>query len=628
MQDSIIHAKKELEETFDIINEAITIHDKDFNIIRANRAAEKMLGLLFHKILSQKCYKSYHGTDCPPEICPSCQTLKTGEPCVSEIFEPYLDKYLEIKALPRFDSDNQLIGLVHVVRDITKRKQAEGLLRESEEKYRRQFDEALDAIFIADATTGILIDCNRAASELVGREKSELIGKHQQIFHPPEEREEKFSRTFRQHLEEKEGRSLDAKVITKGGKIRDVSIKANLFEINGRKILQGIFRDITERKRMEEELLKARKLESVGILAGGIAHDFNNLLQGILGNVSFAKRLSNPENKIYKILDKAESSYMRAISLTNQLITFSKGGEPVKKTVFIRNLIKDTTNFTLSGSSIRSKFNIPDNLWPVDVDEGQITRVIQNIVLNARDAIPEAGTINVTAENTTVREKENIALNNGKYIKITIEDDGIGMPQKNLTKIFDPYFTTKDKVSEKGMGLGLAICYSIIKNHEGLITVESKPKVGTTFHIYLPASEKEIEKKKEAKVLSLTEKGRLLIMDDEEVVADITKEFLKHIGYEVEVARDGEEAIELYKKAMESEKPFDVAILDLTIPGGMGGKETIGKLLEIDTDVKAIATSGYSNNPVMTEFAQYGFKGSLIKPYKIEKLGEIISKLM
>jgi nitrogen-specific signal transduction histidine kinase/ActR/RegA family two-component response regulator len=401
------------------------------------------------------------------------------------------------------------------------------------------------------------------------------------------------------------------------------------FDSNNQLIgLIHIVRDITERKRMEEEILKARKLESVGILAGGLAHDFNNLLQGILGNISFAKTLSNPEDRVYKILENAESSYMRAISLTNQLITFSKQGEPIKKPAFVKNLIKDTTSFTLSGSGIRSKFNIPDNLWPVDVDEGQITRVIQNIVMNARDAMPEAGTVNVAAENTTVSEKDSIALNNGKYIKISIEDHGAGIPEENLSKIFDPYFSTKDRVSEKGMGLGLTICYSIIKNHEGLITVESKSDIGTTFQIYLPASEKEEVRKEKTKAESFTVKGRVLIMDDEAVVTDFVEEFLRHIGCEVEVARDGEEAIDLYKKDLEAQRPFDVVILDLTVPGGMGGRETIGKLLEINPDVKAVASSGYSNDPVMTDFEQYGFKGILIKPYQIENLNEILSKLV
>lgn len=392
--------------------------------------------------------------------------------------------------------------------------------------------------------------------------------------------------------------------------------------------LRGMLLDITERKKMEDELLKAKKLESIGILAGGIAHDFNNLLTSILGNISFAKMYVNPEDKLFNLLDNAGKTSFRASELTKQLITFSKGGTPFKKITWIGELIENTARLTLSGSNVGCQFNISDDLWPVEVDEGQMRQVIHNMVLNAREAMPEGGMIHIGAENLNVSEKEGFSLREGGYVKVSIEDHGVGIRAENLSKVFDPYFTTKEKGSQKGMGLGLAICYSVIKSHEGMITLESEVGVGTTFHIYLPVSEREPRVEEERVKKPLVGRGRVLVMDDEEGVREVTGEILRYMGYEVEFAREGIEAIERFKEARETAKPFDAVILDLTVPGGMGGKEVIKKLVEIDPEVKAIVSSGYSNDPIMFEFRQYGFKGALAKPYKIEKLRETVSTVI
>jgi len=386
--------------------------------------------------------------------------------------------------------------------------------------------------------------------------------------------------------------------------------------------------DITDRKRMEEELIKASKLESIGILAGGIAHDFNNLLTSILGNISFAKMYVKPEDKIFILLDNAEKASLRASELTKQLITFSKGGTPVKKITPIGELLKDTTHLTLSGSNVSCQFNMANDLWPAEIDEGQMRQVIHHIVLNAREAMPEGGVIDLLAQNMILKTKDGLPLKEGEYIKLSIKDHGAGVPEENLSKIFDPYFTTKEKGSQKGMGLGLTICYSVIKNHHGLITVESQVGVGTTFHIFLPSSKKEAQAVEEISKKPPRGRGKVLVMDDEEGVRQVAVNILRHMGYEVEFAIEGMEVIKRYKEAKEVKQPFHAVILDLTVLGGMGGKETIKRLKEIDPNVKAIVSSGYLNDPIIFEFEQYGFKAALAKPYDVLKLSETITQVI
>ena len=385
-----------------------------------------------------------------------------------------------------------------------------------------------------------------------------------------------------------------------------------------------VFRNITEKRNMEEALLKADTLESLGILAGGIAHDFNNILMAIMGNITLAKMYAKPGDKIFERLKEAENASLRAKDLTQQLLTFSRGGAPIKKTVFISKLLEDTVAFVLSGSNVRCEFSISGDLWPVEVDEGQISQVINNLIINADHAMPRGGIIKVSAENTAVDVEQGLPLKEGNYIKISIEDQGIGIPEEHLQKIFDPYFTSK----QKGSGLGLATAYSIVKRHDGYVQVESELGVGTTFNIYLPASSEEILMEKELRERIHAGKGKILVMDDEEIIRDVTGEMIEVLGYEVEFAKDGAEAIELYKKAKESAQPFEAIIMDLTIPGGMGGKETIQELIEIDPEIRAIVSSGYSNDPIMADYRKYGFCGVIAKPYKIKELGEILYKVI
>jgi len=380
-------------------------------------------------------------------------------------------------------------------------------------------------------------------------------------------------------------------------------------------------RDISEKKRIEEEILKHQKLESVGILAGGIAHDFNNLLTGILGNIALAQKSLRDDDKGYERLESAAKACLRAQDLTRQLLTFSRGGDPIKKTASINELLKDSVMFALRGSKVRCQFEVPHNLWPIEIDEGQIYQVINNLAINCVQAMPEGGVITVVASNVTVPATgSSLSLKEGMYVAVSISDTGGGIPVENLKRIFDPYFTTKST----GTGLGLATCYSIIKKHGGMITVQSQLGVGSTFFFYLPASEAEISVQAGLTEQAEPIKARILVMDDDETIRELVLELLGDMGYEVVLAKDGAEAISAYVSAQKENNAFDAVIMDLTIPGAMGGKEAFDGLKEIDPAVKAIVSSGYCNDPIMADFRKYGFLGVLPKPYNP---GELLREL-
>lgn len=363
-----------------------------------------------------------------------------------------------------------------------------------------------------------------------------------------------------------------------------------------------VFRNVTEQRKTAKELLKVKKLESVGVLAGGIAHDFNNILTAIIGNIELAGMTIDSTNKGYPLLQKVEEAALRARDLTQQLLTFSKGGDPVKKTTSIDKVIIESANFVLHGSSVSCQFNIPDYLWLVDIDSGQISQVIQNLVINAKHAMPDGGEIKINCANIAdIKSEPTIYLPNEAYIKITVLDNGCGITEKYLEKIFDPYFTTK----QEGSGLGLAITHSIITKHGGHIEVQSVIGKGTTFTLYLPVSDKQIIHD-QTKELHKTEtvESRILVMDDDKNVQDIAKQMLVRLGHEVLLAGDGKEAIAIFIEHYNSEKPIDVIIMDLTISGGMGGKDAIQEVLKIDPDAKIVVSSGYSNDPVMSNYQQ------------------------
>ena len=391
--------------------------------------------------------------------------------------------------------------------------------------------------------------------------------------------------------------------------------------------MSGIVQDITERKRTEAELLKMQKLESIGTLAGGIAHDFNNILMGLFGNISLAKNELPHDHPAFKSLEDSEKSMNRAVRLTNQLLTFARGGEPVKEDVSLGLLVEEVVPFDLSGSNVRLVFKQADDLWMANADKGQVQQVMSNLALNARQAMPNGGHLYIALENAKIQETDLVGLRPGNYVKVTVRDEGVGIAPKNLGRIFDPYFSTK----ETGRGLGLATSYSIVSKHGGHISVVSEPGKGATFTFYLPASESRPLPPGNRSVPAapmMKPSSKILIMDDEEYIRTVLPFWLKPMGCLVETASDGQQAIDLYKQSLKAGTPFDVMILDLTIPGGLGGQEVLKQILAMNPGAKAIVSSGYAEDSVVSNYSQYGFKGGIAKPYTETQLRAVLTQVL
>ena len=419
----------------------------------------------------------------------------------------------------------------------------------------------------------------------------------------------------------------DALFITRDGRTLEIALRV-LPLYDKRSMIKGqvlIMRDISEEKRLESERLKTEKLESIGILAGGIAHDFNNILTAVLNYIILAMKDPGMGRVPRTQLEKARKAGLRAQQLTQQLLTFSKGGAPILELTGIQDLIADSVTFALRGSNVKTRISISPDIWNAEIDPGQIAQVIENLAINADQAMPKGGNLDITAKNVSVDVHAGLPLQAGQYIRIDITDQGPGIAPENLKKIFDPYFTTK----KTGSGLGLATTYSIIKNHNGHIDVISRQGHGTTFSIFLPASEGEYASTSVVTPAQTTSgQGTILLMDDDESIREVMEETLGFLGYEVITASDGVEALHIYEHHIEAKKRIDLVIMDLTIPGGMGGKETVGKVLDLDPDAKVIVSSGYSQDPVMADYESYGFIDILAKPYTLEEVSRKISQIL
>jgi PAS domain S-box-containing protein len=384
---------------------------------------------------------------------------------------------------------------------------------------------------------------------------------------------------------------------------------------------ERLLAEMEQRKQVEEELFRGRKLESLGVLAGGIAHDFNNFLTIISGNIALAKMHLKPADSVCNILEQAAVACRRATSLASQLLTYGKGGAPVRKPVPLARVVKDAVDLARAGAQVTIDLVIGADLWSAEIDIGQISQALHNILLNARQAMPEGGIIEVCGENV-VLDADSLPLRIGKYVMISVRDHGCGIAADVLPRIFDPYFTTK----QSGSGLGLATVHAIIAKHEGHITVLSALDAGSTFSIYLPACGTTQPGESAIGQQLQTGSGRVLVMDDEEALRILLMQILKRLGYEAECARDGAEAIELYQRAKASGHSFDAVLLDLTIPGGMGGKEVASRLREVDDSVILIASSGYSHTPIMSEYRRYGFNDVIAKPWTPFQLSEVLRR--
>ncbi len=520
--------------------------------------------------------------------------------------------------------DGKATAMTGIFRDLSEQQVSAQALQESEERYRDLFENATDIIQLV-APDGQILYVNRAWRKTFGYSEAEVANLSIfQLISP--DYEDHCQTIFQEVITTPRIKHIDTTFVSKDG--RNIKIEGNAIckFSNGKPMrTQCIFRDVTQKRKMEEELHKAQKIESLGVLAGGIAHDFNNLLTAILGNISLATMHLHVPEKISSYLRNTETAIQRAKGLTQQLLTFSRGGAPIKRASTISDLIADSSRFILRGSGVDCKFDFAADLWSAEVDEGQLSQVTQNLVINASQAMEGKGTITIRGKNRLINPDGDIPLPPGNYVELQFEDHGCGIPEKQLGKIFDPYFTSK----QSGSGLGLAISYSIIKNHEGLFQVNSEPGKGTIFSIYLPAlSSLGLAKTPPTpdKITPATMRGRVLIMDDEELVRTMSLEILDYLGCQGTVAINGEEAVKLYSEAMKSDTPFDLLIMDLTIPGGMGGVETLQQLLALDPTVKALVSSGYANDPVMANFKEYGFCGVIPKPFLVEELNAVLSE--
>jgi PAS domain S-box-containing protein len=632
-EEALQKSERLLRSIFEAIPDLFSIIDKDHRIVLSNWHGGYEYVPESLRNSHPHCYQAYYDSDTMCAQCHTVEVFRTGQVVSTEKFNPRIG-FVEIRAFPIFDEAGNVALVAEHVHNITARKVAQDALAGEKERLAVTLRSIGDGVVTTD-TAGNIVLLNKVAESMTGWNQADASGKHiDEVFTIINEK-------TRQRAENPLGRVLatgcvgelvnHTVLVSRDGKERIIADSVAPIRDKESRIVGAVlvFRDISEKRKMEEELLKAQKLESIGILAGGIAHDFNNLLTAILGNISLSKMYVSVGDKIHQKLCEAEKASLRARDLTQQLLTFSRGGAPVKKTSSIAEIIKDSAAFSLSGSKVTCTFAIPADLWLVEVDEGQISQVINNIILNAEQAMPAGGGIEVACRNVLVGADDNLPLRDGRYILLTVSDQGEGIPEEALPRIFDPYFTTKDR----GKGLGLSTVYSIVQHHDGHIAVSSKPGVGSTFFIYLPAScateelsSSEVPASEPSEATSV--KGKVLVMDDEENIREVVAEMLRFLGYEVTLSRDGEEAVSLYMQALESNQPFAAVLMDLTIPGGMGGGEAMRILREINPEVKGIVSSGYSNDPILSDYVTFGFHGIITKPYKLAELRDVLERVI
>ncbi|MDD2541758.1 MAG: PAS domain S-box protein [Desulfuromonadaceae bacterium] len=520
-----------------------------------------------------------------------------------------------------------------LAKEILEHTHAEEALRESEAHYRLLAEEASDVIWQLDSDYRFTY-ISPADERLRGFKADEVIGRHVFEF-LTEEGITELQKMARIRLEaEQRGikvgtQTFEAEHQCKDGRwiwveISYTSKRDAYGAVTG---FHGISREITERKERDKELLKIEKLESLGALAGGIAHDFNNILTGIMGNISFAQMFLDPTHKSRNPLAEAEKASVRAGELAHQLLTFARGGEPVKKVFSLQHLINESISLFLRGSNVKGIIEIPDSIHAIEADEGQMNQACHNIIINAAQSMPEGGTLTVTAQNEMLYNANAMNLPGGSYVRLSFADQGSGISDAHLKKIFDPYFTTKTD----GNGLGLASVHSIVSRHGGHIGVNSVTGKGTTFTIHLPSLGETYAKHQTSSVTQtpgVHSGGAILLMDDEEMIRDMTAEMLEYLGYQTTTCDNGATAITEYSAAMKSGSAFSAVIMDLTIPGGMGGKEAAQQILAIDPKACLIVSSGYSNDPIMSDYSSYGFNAAIAKPYKISEFEQLLSVVL
>ncbi|MCB0166693.1 MAG: PAS domain-containing protein, partial [Anaerolineae bacterium] len=626
-EEALRESKKLLQDITDLTPALIYMLDTDGRFMLFNRKLEELFSVKSSEVIGQTRLNIM-----PPEIAQQHRNndLRVINTRRSQNFEEEnleadgTHHYLTTK-FPLFNTENEIYAICGISIDITDRKRAEKALSESAENLRIILNSIGDAVIATD-TQARIVRLNPVAERLSGWSQAEAIGNpFQQVFpliqaqnrRPVADPVERILQTG-QIVEP----SKDVILIAKYGREYGVATSGTpLQNLQGETMgMVLVLRDITQQLQNEQELLKASKLESVGVLAGGIAHDFNNLLTALFGNIEMAKLTLPPSHDAYDYLEATSNAMERAIGLTKQLLTFAKGGAPIKKIQDIGQLLVDTATFGMHGSKSKVEITIAPDLWPVDVDEGQLSQVINNLIINSQQAMPNGGIINLSAVNDESTGQP--------YVKITVKDEGIGIAPENLDKIFDPYFSTKPDNS----GLGLATVHSIITKHNGQITVDSRLDHGAIITILLPANPKAASPPAFNRTIGVpADQGvsaRILVLDDEEAVGELLEAILTRTGYQVTLTTEGQATIAAYQEAMQQGHPYQAVILDLTIPGGIGGQDVARQILAIDHQAKLIASSGYATDPVMADYETYGFKARVAKPYRLATLQQTLQTVL
>ena len=618
--------KEQFLQFFDIAPDIMAIVDPTGRMLKVNPAAERILGYSRDELQNRTFMDLIYEPDRQPTADAITRHLQDGR--TLDFQNRYVCKDGSLRWLSWNSIHDPRAGVTYATgRDITEQQEIAEKLRGQEIINRALIENSEDLIILYDRDHNYLY-VNPALERTLGIPQDELIGSNRENFEfPPELRKlwrDTIERVFQGGVPESQIYEID----TPAGRLKmlwnafpGLRNKAGNIES-----VFGVSRNVTEHIRAEEEVQKIERLESLGILAGGIAHDFNNILTILFGNIAAAKaQLENPEEARLS-LENAEKAFHRSAFLTNQLLTFAKGGEPVTEELDLAHLVKETITFDLSGSNSKLEIRCEDDLWMAQVDRGQVAQVFSNLAINANQAMPNGGRLYVSLENREVRHNEIRDVSAGRYILARIKDEGVGIHSGQLPRIFDPYYSTK----QAGSGLGLATVHSIIMRHKGYISVESTPGHGTTFEILLPAAlaqpitdfvGREVETASEAR------EYRILVMDDEDMICELAEGILAREGYTVETASDGEEAIAMVDRALGEDSPYDCIIMDLTIPGGMGGKEAVAKVLALDPAAKVIVSSGYAVDPVMANYQKYGFRGMITKPFSIKTLSEEVRRL-
>ena len=612
------------------LNDAFYIHDFDGNILDCNENACRILGYCRNELIGATL-----DTIIPPGHTGLFHDRMQKLVDEGKIFFENQERRKDGKLIPVLVSARVVSregnGIVQsTVHEFSEQKMMQDALRASEERFRELTTFAPVGIYLTDEK-GDYAYANEAWLAMAGLTMEQATGKGWVRALHPDDRET-ISVAWYKSVQSDETWRFEYRFQTPQGKINWVAgtAKKILDSKGNRAGYIGANLDITERKnsesdrqKLEQQLQQTQKLESLGVLAGGIAHDFNNLLASLFGYLELARRyVAADQERSADFLDKSLSVFERAKGLTQQLLTFSKGGAPMKKKCAIAPIVRDSISFAVHGTTVACSFKIDADLWYCDFDANQISQVFSNVAINAQQAMPMGGSITVTAVNVILAHGDVAELPAGRYVRFSIRDTGIGIPEEILPRIFDPFFTTK----QKGSGLGLAISYSIVKRHDGHLEAVSEPGKGTAFIVYLPAIASTQADAAQETIEIKAGSGRILIMDDEECVRDVALEMLAGMGYEALTVQDGKEAIAACKKAMAEGTPFKAAILDLTIPGGMGGKEAVGELIKTTPGLLVIASSGYAEDPVMADPGAYGFSDKLAKPYRVVDMAEILGK--